>query len=286
MKPKKVMTMRFPQWSCANYAGSSIFLHATPSDVEGKLVRTCRDHSTCREFFTICMRKKYTATSHKKISTSRAHVVYTFGRFRKIDEKSSWLRMLGTAAKSLKVINAFERKYKWYPLTKVYPVDDDRDSVCVPAVFFLGPGKWTMSPYLFSLYTLMIRTGRNDWLSDRALDFCNDPDVFTKKLYNLARIHHGSGGDALQIYKTIKIWDILMANYKELFSNTSRVYNWSVKRLSSPDYARVEGIQKLAVGTSQETELCGKVRKLGQQLAKKEAKEDVKKKAAHTSKPF
>ncbi len=285
MKPKKVMTMRFPQWDCSSYMGSSIFLHVAPSSVEGKLVRTCRDHSTCREFFTVCMRKKYTATGHKKISTSRAHVIHTFGRVRKTIEKSSWLRILGTAVKSLKIINAFERKYKWYPLTKVYPVDDDRGNTCVPSIFFLGPGKWTMSPYLFSLYTLMIRAGRNDWLSDKVLDFCNDHDVFIKKLYSLACAHGSSGGDAIQIRESIKVWDILMANYKELFGNTSREYNWSLERLSNPDYCRMEGIQRLAIGTSTETELCDKVRELGRQLAK-EAKKDVKKKAVHTSKSF
>lgn len=285
MRPKKVMTMRFPQWDCSNYTNSSIFLHVAPSNVEDKLIRTCREHSTCREFFTVCMRKKYTTAGHREINTSRAHVVHTFGRVRKVTEKTSWQRILGTAAKSLKVINAFEREYKWYPLTKVYPVDDDRSNNCVPAVFFLGPGKWTMSPYLFSLYTLMIRAGRNDWLSDKVLDFCNDHDVFVKKLYNLACAHGSSGGDAVQIRGSIKIWDILMANYKELFGNTSREYNWSLKRLSNPDYCRMEGIQRLAAGSSDETELCGKVRELGRQLAK-EAKKDVKKEAVHTSKPF
>ena len=280
-KSKKMLKMRFPRWDCSDYRGAPMFLHVTPSGVDGNLKRTCREYNTCREYFNVCMRNKYITNGHKGIDTSRAYVVYTHGRVHKSEAKGSQQRMLNVATKSLKIINAFERKHKWYPLTKIYPVDDDQGNIYVPSAFFLGPAKWTMSPYLFSLYTLMIRLGKNDWIDDKVSDLCNDHEKLVNKLYRLGYARRGQGGDALQLYRTVRIWDILMSNYKELFGNRTRAYNWSLDRLVNSDYHRTEGIMRLAMGSTGERGLHDKVQALKLQLAK-EAKKNVEKKAVHT----
>lgn len=288
VKPKKVLKMRFPRWECSSYKNAPMFLHVAPSTTDGKLKRTCREHNTCREYFNVCMRNKYITKGHKGIDTSRAYVVYTYGRVYKAEQNSSWQHMLDGAAKSLKIINAFERKHKWYPLTKMYPVDDDQDNVYVPSVFFSGSAKWTASPYLFSLYTLMIRMGKNDWISDKVLDLCNDHEKLVEKLYRLGYARRGAGGDAIQLYRTVKIWDVLMSNYKELFGSKARKYNWSLARLGNSDYHRTEGIMRLAMGDTSNKKLYNEVHILKHNKVHvlkqpaKEVKKDDKKEAAHT----
>jgi hypothetical protein len=255
-----------------------MFIHVTHAAEEGKLIKTCSDINTCREFFNASMRKKYLSgyKRFKTIDTSRAYVVYTYGRCHKKINQQRWDWVLGCAKRSLKVLNSFERKYKWYPLTRIYPVDDDRDTHSVPSVLFIGPAKWTMSPYLFNIYTLIVRIGRNLWIDEKIYDL--DHEEMVKRLYERAYDKRGIGGDAIQIYRSIKLWELLMAHYKELFGDKTRADNWSLEHLSNQGGHRIEGIVRLAMGTAYNKDLLDQIRK----IKRKEARKNGKKEAVHS----
>jgi len=60
----------------------------------------------------------------------------------------------------LKILNLFEKEFKW-PITKIYSVRCDQLDEKHVFYYFVGSGKWIKSPHLFSLFMLLIRTGKS-----------------------------------------------------------------------------------------------------------------------------
>jgi hypothetical protein len=158
------------------------------------------------------------------------------------------------------LVNSFERHYKW-PLSKIQFVDDRRYDACVPSALFIGCRKWVTSPYLVSVYMLLLRTGIRPWLGNGVINKTDHNELITG-LKNTAEECRNIQPDAMHIYRSLKMIDILMANYKELFSDKPKKYHWATARVRKGASSYNEGIRKLAEGQTGNTELHDKCKAL------------------------
>lgn len=221
---------------CPGYK-SFVYIHTFP-DHRGWLTTQSSVHS-CREFFIKSYRDKITKDSSSTPWAKRAYALVAFGMAR-LNNFNGWEKQLRqNSEKGLYILNSFERSHKW-PLTKLYPVECKN----MPCVFFSGSRKWTMSPYLMSIWSMGIRMGRNQWLPEDLLTLDH------KKLV-AAMIRNMTGksnADALQLRHSIKEWNCFMALYPDLFKGNTRKYHWNTNHLSQDD--RPEGIKRLMTGAT------------------------------------
>ncbi|KPK10629.1 MAG: hypothetical protein AMJ56_07615 [Anaerolineae bacterium SG8_19] len=242
-------------WGRTIYRGY-YYIHTWPDPKKpGQLVS--RDGTfNCREFFIESYRDNIRDGDTYEPRVLKAYALVTLGR----PENSlfdSWNNsLLKDSEKGLYIINSFEHEHKW-PKTRLYKVSN-RDNI--PFMFFLGPRKWTMSPYLMSLWTLMMRIGRNSWIPKNLMEL--DHENLVRQLAINAKTNaSGSSGDSSQTSATIRSWDNFMSLYGGLFGHISRKYHWDRKRLNGHN-SRPEGIRMLLTGTTKYQELYRKYRNL------------------------
>ena len=229
--------------------------------------------TSCRETFISYIRRKYnpnTPTNCRSINTRRLYVLATLGASYIKDSKKAWNNLFQKTERSLKLVNSFERYYKW-PLSKVLYVDDTRKTWCTPSSLFIGTRKWATSPYLISAYLLFLRAGTRVWLKDSVINESDHNKLITK-LINNSNKYKGVQVDAEHIYNSIKMINILMANHTELFSDKPKGYHWSMERLQVGVPSYTEGIRKLADGKTGYKELYKKCKKLEVEYDKQKAK--------------
>jgi len=208
----------------------------------GRLISTHAVNS-CREYYIKSLREKINSGDSYIKPGRRAYALISFGRTYE-GELAARQELLNVAAeKSLYIINSFEKHHKWQ-LTKLYPVKCE--NMALSLVFFSGPRRWTMSPYLMSIWALMVRLGRNSWLPKELLKLNHEDMV--KQLLARAKSNNNSG-DGAQLWKTLREWDNFMFLYKDLFGSETRKYHWQLGHLNGGS-DRPEGIMKLMNGTT------------------------------------
>jgi len=163
--------------------------------------------------------------------------------------------------KSLKLVNSFERYYKW-ATSKIRIANDERNNIDVPAVLFISNRNWVTSPYLVSFYTLLIRLGKHTWLTNTIVNETDHKKLITKlkKACSINNI-----GDAKYILQSIDTATVIISNYNKLFKGKPKKYHWSISRLGLDPYkpkdmtnAFHEGITNLANGFTYYKELYNK----------------------------
>jgi len=217
-----------------------------------------KTYTGCRETFVHCIRHKYNGTkgNFDAINTHRLYILATLGASNRGDNKKDWDSLLKQMMKSLKLLNSFERNHKW-PLSKIRFVDNKSKNWCIPSALFIGNRKWIEVPYLVSWYTLLMRSGTRGWLTD---DIVNetDHDKLITALRKSCKNCMSLDRDAKHIYSSLATIDILMANYKELFSDKPRKYHWDNQRIRRGRNPYNEGIRSLADGVTGNAELRNK----------------------------
>lgn len=208
----------------------------------------------CREYFVMEYRRRIKASKHNFRGGRKAYALVTFG----INSNEEWVSDLQRCSEqSLYIVNSFEKAHGW-PLTKLYvPKCTNRK---MSAMFFVGPRKWTTSPYLLSIWTLAIRLGRGGWLPKKLFEL--DHKELVTKLYNYSANSTAKHGDARQLKRTVKEWDLFMSLYEDLFSDQTRKYHWENNHVGRNYIIRAEGIIKLISGTTGYDELYDKYFKL------------------------
>lgn len=213
--------------------------------------------TSCRETFCANIRHKHNGTRLErglsKINTNRLYVLITFGGGHSNKE------ILCKMTKSLKLINSFERYYKW-PISKIKLANDKRESVDMPAILFIGNRNWGVSPYLVSLYTLLTRLGKYPWLTDTIVNE-TDHKKLIAKLKKVCSAKKHSFRDAMHIHTSMNMANILMCNHDELFKGKPKKYHWSTDKLNG-NAGYNEGISLLASGKSNYKELYKKCQEL------------------------
>lgn len=227
-----------------------------------KLISANRTYD-CREYFIEEYRHQIAIKDTKHIAIKRANALLTLGPYSKKEFSSRNTTLKLDSQKSLFIINSFEKAHKW-PLTKLYPVVSSTKEL-IPLIFFSGSRKWTMSPYLLSIWTLCIRLGRNKWLPNKITTLNHEELV--KALWERAEgaLVGDREVDSSQIYATIRKWDEFLELYPKLFSTNSRKYHWNSKHLTR-GFSRPEGILRLISGQTQHRKLYRKWCELKKQI--------------------
>jgi len=227
-------------WSAAGYFGIR-YIHTYPSPKDPNKLAQHGSPDDCREFFVKSYREKIEAGDAFTIWARKACCLFTYGRPQARLLESWTTQLMEDAEKSTYIVNSFEKAHGW-PLTKVYQVKCT--NVSMPLVFFIGPRKWTTSPYLMSIWSLCIRLGRNEWLPKKLLTL-NHENLVRQIAISAAP---QSGGDAWQL-STIRKWDSFLALYKDLFGGNTRKYHWNKDHLDGQN-DRPEGIMMLLDGST------------------------------------
>ena len=204
----------------------------------------------CREYLIRKYRNIITNSETSDLSVKKAYALLTYGYPEAAEFDKSNAKLQEDSQKGLYIVNSFEKAHKW-PLTKLYSVKCK--NIKMPLVFFAGPRKWTMSPYLLSIWTLCIRLGKNDWLPKKLLTLSHENLI--RQLCISAK--DSKFNDSMQLYTTIKKWDVFMDLYHKLFGGVDRKDPWSMTHLNGGN-DRPEGIMKLMNGTTRYTELYKK----------------------------
>jgi hypothetical protein len=256
---KKVLLTKFPKELTAYNSFYMLFVDKNLDIVPGK-------YTSCRETFCAGIRRKYNIETQYSppqeicatINTSKFYVLITFGKKNNsVTKKQAWDKILGVTTKSLKIINSFERHYKW-PLSKIKLVDSDQQSVCIPSTLFVGNRKWGASPYLVSFYLLLTRLGRYPWITD---DVVNEDshNKLVNKLEKLCDSIQNKCVDAMHISRSLNMAKTLMADYDRLFKGKPNKYHWSIDRINVGN-GYSEGIRTLAEGKTHHKELLQQIR--------------------------
>jgi len=227
-------------WSASGYFGIR-YIHTYPNSKDPNKLASHGSPNDCREFFVKSYREKIEGKDARTIWARRAYCLFTYGRPEPRLLKSWTTQLMEDAEKSTYITNSFEKAHGW-PLTKVYQVNCT--NMRMPLVFFVGPRKWTTSPYLLSIWSLTIRLGRNNWLPNKLLTL-NHENLVRQLAISSAS---ADGGDAYQL-NTIRQWDSFLTLYKDLFSGNTRRYHWDTDHLNGQN-DRPEGIMMLLDGST------------------------------------
>ena len=240
------------------------YMHIRPAKNDRKkMVCVGRENFNCREFFARQMRSKFAGEGGywgdgQEIDASKIYVGVAFERFQTIHHiKSGLTRLKLRMDKSLAILNALETAHGW-PRTKAFPLIPEGDINIVPGYLFVGDKRWHLSPYLVSLYTLIIRLGHWDWVPRKVIG----KDWPTVKGILKASIGSSKDLDREFVRQSLDSWEILVKHYKHLFGYKDRAYQWSSDRLRYSAYSTSEGIHKLVTGDTYHARLLAKFRKL------------------------
>lgn len=225
------------------------FMHVAPtspgSNLDLKPVENTggRGHHSCREFFINSMRYKYTQNKNREIFTGRTYILVGFGEVRyEKDVKARYNTMKRRFHKSLNIINCLEREYAW-PMSKIFLVKNSKTTHYIPSVLFVGSGRWNTSPYMLSLYTLLIRGCSNSWVPAAKKTWPETRDAICKEATSYKN-------DGNKILRTINYWHCFVKHHSRMWAGYPKKWWWANTRLADPCCYTPEGIHKLCTGTS------------------------------------
>lgn len=233
---------RYPgRWDPSGYR-VNYYLHTYPDIKRPGWLAGHGSPNNCREFFVKSYREKINGKNGFTPWALNASCLFCYGHPEKRHFKEWRTALEKDSEKSLYITNSFEKKHGW-PLTRLHKVECK--NLDIPFVFFQGPRKWTMSPYLMSIWSLCIRLGQQAWLPKKLMTL-NHEDLVRQTL--IAAKCQEKTGDAYQV-STMKEWDPFMSLYKDLFGGINRKEHWNRAHLGGAN-DRPEGIMKLINGTT------------------------------------
>jgi len=240
-------------WSAGGYKGYYYIL-TYPDPENPNCLLPVGAKNSCREYFVERYRNIINNKDEDTPWAKKAYALVSYGRPFPQDFEKWDVKLKHDTSRSLYIVNSFEKEHKW-PLTKLRSVKCD--NIEIPMVFFSGPRKWTMSPYLMSIWSLCIRLGRNHWLPKQ---------LFTLSHENLVRqmaisATASRNDDGSQLAATIRMWDRFMSLYPKLFAGIDRKNHWSTSHLNGYS-SRPEGILRLINGSTKYRVLYDKFNKL------------------------
>lgn len=205
-------------------------------------IKPLTDWHTCREYVTLAMRH----LKMKSIS-SQANLLITAG---KVAARTN-IEFMHKVIAGWKWAREFEMFHEW-PTSRLNILSSEGGAL----YWVVGSRKWTKSPYIFSLYTLLLRIGTVDSLRDLDPDKLSHKDLIGRAFEKLSTLDYAKlGPNERQILLTIPYWDILMSKYLDLFSSKSQKWHWTPNRFESVTHTRTEGLLKLIKGQANHLEM-------------------------------
>jgi hypothetical protein len=199
----------------------------------------------CREQIVNGLRKHVSGIKDmyfcgEKFNPVRTKVVLTQNH-RTIDKPNSVEKIKKQREDGLKIVNIFERYSAW-PLTKMCSIEVILPPLPPNAIFkfdaetyaYIGSTKWVRSPYMLSLYLLLLRAGTIPGLGD-----CVDLDDFitTVRKYKPNKLdpYSKQSGDLEYLQSTLNKLKFLLDNYEALFEFRPLLDNYRFESIYHPD---------------------------------------------------
>ena len=160
----------------------------------------------------------------------------------------------------LRIVNIMEKRHGW-PLTKMYNVEPSIKDVGKCSYggpkqlitfqkVLIGSTKWVRSPHMISLYILLFR------LPTRVPKKFGSIKTYKGFEEACNKCRGATSGDAYHVATTFKFWDMLMANFGQMFAGTTSKDNF--KKVSYKNCQYDEGILKLCRFNSKNEQISGK----------------------------
>jgi len=163
----------------------------------------------------------------------------------------------------LKLVNHYEKRLGWLltKITKLQNGDILKDvdiKNTINMYMVVGSSKWLRSPYMLSLYMLLLRLGTRGFKGNFETheELFKEFETFVNKNNGHYKdANHINYKDANHIKKKYPMWDILLENHSKFFRDKSinRLYNR--KYLVNGGSGFNEGITKLCSGYSLDLEM-------------------------------
>lgn len=182
---------------------------------------------SCRDGLGAVMR---TGIIEGDLQTDKLRILFVWD---KITNPDQW------AQRGLSVIHIMEKLAGW-PLTRAMAVEVGRNNVY--SVYCRASRRWLKSPYLTTLYILLMRMSRDENISG-----FKTFDDMEKILLSISRFN----SDDNNIRNTLPYWKALMVGYPEIFEKRKITYYWSLDRLNTGTNGYGEGILRLCDGSTQ-----------------------------------
>ncbi len=199
--------------------------------------------------------KEYFALyEHRDMPTGKTSMAFHMNTSEENHHKKNEKYFEEFVKRSVKLLNHYERRNKWAP-SVVYKTNHDAGNS--DDIYLFRSSKWWMtSTHTFSLYMLLIRLGRHDFIKvDKST-----PNSKVLSMFNAIREQHSGYSDTQKDYP--KMWNILLDNRKKIYKGNTHEDNFSFDKRN---VVKVDGIRRLCSNysghreaLSKFTELCKK----------------------------
>ena len=150
---------------------------------------------------------------------------------------------------SLNIINVLEERHGW-PLSTIYHIKDRN------MVVFSGTNKWIKTPFALSLYTILIRLGETNLVTDIRNKYANKYEMYDNVVKTLKEIDakyylkYGCFKPIImkpiitenrtlkRAVETVRAWDLLIKEYDTIFKGRSFLSNYGYRAVT--EYCRRE----------------------------------------------
>lgn len=161
--------------------------------------------------------------------------------------------------RGLRILHACEKLAGW-PMTKAWHVKGPKEYQSI--VHTLSSRRWIKSPYLITLYVLLMRIAADE----RITDFKNF-DELEKKIADLNQSGKNIKRDSGHVRVTLPWWRFILRGYPDLFRQYKLPYYWSLERVPGVGHNGYgEGISRLCDGSTKFTAARDKLRKIKAKL--------------------
>ena len=223
----------------SSYAHTGLmFAHC--SKITNNVVKQMTGFCSCREDLASCL----FYDKHNKIPIDRSrYIVRHVVAGNNTESSKKWFSTATEAG--LRIVNIMEDRHGWL-LTRM--IDAGSSTSRIPADHFnvarqlttfykvlLGSSKWVKSPHMISLYILLFRIA-----SHNKFKAVKNYDDFSKACNACTT---NQFGDAGHVFRTFKFWDMIMANFDEMFAGMPTRDNFKGPRYGNDYYD--EGTSKL-----------------------------------------
>jgi hypothetical protein len=150
----------------------------------------------------------------------------------------------------INILNLFECDAGW-PLTRMYDVKTINTSagyytttwpVAGPTMYFVGSNRWIRSPYMASLFMLIVKAAINDQIK------CADTveECISKSIEAIIKKEYRAitGMTIYLVTGSIMLWPVILRGYDRLFGDKPATYYWDAKNYTTGNIYG-QGIQAL-----------------------------------------
>ena len=159
--------------------------------------------------------------------------------------------------RSLKILNLLEDKYGWIRSRMAYVDIPTIGAVSGYGAYFASDSKWMRSPYMLSLYLLLIRIARESWTTEDGV-----LDNYESFMSVISELKARGTSDTGHLKKCAGYFSVLFGRYKDLFGTSIQI-NYDFRKVHEKNFPHNrEGITALCLCATRDTAMFEKFAKV------------------------